>query len=126
MLNYVKKSDASKSKKMILDSTNKEECFLMIVSAHSEEYRLNRSKVLRRVAESEEGFTDKNQAMITAEMISGAVVGWKLPKDAHEEFGEDCTPENVAKLLLQYPQIADAVDVFSSKDSQFIEKKSKA
>lgn len=119
-LNYLKRSEANSAKKLILDSDEGEEYFLMVNSMYSDEYRVNRSAVYQKAAESSE-IKESNKQMLHAKLLAAAIVNWSVPK----EYGK-CTPENAEKLLFDFPQIADAVDIFISDDSQFIEKKSKA
>ena len=120
MLNYLKRKEANTAKKMILDADDGEEFYLMIQSQYSDLYRNNRSIVLREAAASKEGFTEQNQQMLHAKLLSSSIVEWSVPK----EFG-DCETENIEKFLIEYPEIADNVDIFSGNEAEFIAKKSK-
>ena len=120
MLNYLNIKDANSAKKIILDSTDGEEFFLMVLSMHSEQYRLNKSLMFKKVAEAESGYYEKNKDQIHSELIAGSVQSWSVPK----EFGE-CTLENVTKLFTEYPEIMEIVNVFVGNNNEFFAKKSK-
>lgn len=122
MKNLVKRSEANTAQKLIIDTDEGAECFLMVKSAHSDDYRNGKLQALRNAAETlEGGIDDDSQAKILASMLSYAIVDWSLP----EEFGE-FTREKAEELLFEYPQICEAVDIFISSNKNFIEKKPKA
>jgi hypothetical protein len=116
-LNYLKREQCNISRKLILDSDSEEEQYLMVTSMHSDLYSNHKHKVYTELAESDEKF---DQQRSHAKLLSVLVTGWNVP----EEFGK-CTPKNVEKLLYEYPQIADGVDVFATNSKNFLEKKSK-
>jgi len=118
MLNYLTSSQASTSQKIPLDSTESEDYFLEVISVHSEQYRLNKSAIYKKVAEADSDYFEKNKTAIMNELLAGSVKAWRVPK----EFGK-CTIENVVKLFKEFPQISDIVDVFIVDNQAFIAKK---
>jgi hypothetical protein len=62
-------------------------------------------------------YKEKHNELVSS-LCAAAVTDWKVP----EEFGE-FNLENVEKLLYEYPQIANQVDLLSSNDSRFLAKK---
>lgn len=122
MKNLIKRDDANVAKKLIIDSDDGKECYLMVKSAHSDQYRNGKIHALREAAERTESgkYDDEAQARFMASMLSYAVTGWGLPK----EFGK-FSREKVETLLYDYPQVCEAVDLFISNNSNFAEKKPK-
>ena len=116
-LNYLKRAQCNSARKLLLDSDDKEEHFLMVTSLHSDAFADTKHKIYSELAETDQKF-DKDKTH--ARLMAALVVDWCVP----EEFGE-CTPENVEKLLYEYPQIADGVDTFATNTKNFVEKKSK-
>jgi len=123
MKNFLKRKDANTPQKLIIDSDDGQEFFLMVVSSYADVYKAGKQRVMREAAETmtASDFVDENQFKLVAKILATTVTSWSMP----EEFGE-CTPENVEALLLEYPQICEAVDEFFSDNGKFIEKKFKA
>ena len=62
--------------------------------------------------------TDREQAIndIETECIAALVADWS--------FDEECTHENIIKLLTEAPQIANAINIFAARRKDFFAKKS--
>jgi len=120
MQQFIKRTEANNAEKLELFSDNGEVYYLMVSSVYSDQYVVKKTDVFRQAAQSANDgkYTDSIQLDMRAKMASGAISGWHLP----EEFGE-YSPANAEKLMLDYPQILEAVDVFSSKNENFIKKK---
>lgn len=117
---FLKRDQANTPKKLALFSEEKKQYFINVLSAHSDAYKLNYGVCMREAAEAmKDGKLDQDkQTELTARLVSAAVHSWEMP----EEFGE-CNRESAFKLLLDYPQIRDAVDTFANDDKRYIEKK---
>jgi len=120
MQQFIKRSEANSQQKLSLFSEDGKDYFLLICSAYSDQYKIKKAEVFRLAAQSatDGKYTPEVQLEMTAKMAAGSICGWFLP----EEFG-DYSPAGAEKLLLEYPQILEAVDVFSSKNENFIQKK---
>lgn len=123
MIPFVKREDANTARKLPLFSDGDSKYHLMIVSTHSDQFKMRKNAVLREAALSatDGKLDDKRTIELTAKLAASTITDWLMP----EEFGE-YSKESAEKLLLDYPQICDAVDAFSSKDGNYLEKKSKA
>jgi hypothetical protein len=123
MIPFVSRTQANAGKVLPLYSKDGKDYSLTIISVHSDAFKLRRAAILREAAqEANDGRLDGQQQInLTAKLAASTVTGWNLP----DEFGE-YTPEGAEKLLFDYPQICEAVDLFSSNDANFLEKKLKA
>lgn len=119
---FVSRTQANDSKKLILrNSSGKDTGFyLMVASIHSDTAKIQKSRVQREIAESvvNNKHSDAEQIRLISKLVASTITGWKLP----EEFGE-YSKENAEKFLHEYPEICDAVDVFSTRDANYLEKK---
>ena len=84
MLNYLKRDDANTSKKLPLDSTEKEEYYLMVSSIHSDEYRLNKSKIYQAAATPGTDIHKTKHEEIACKIIAAAITDWNVPKEYKE------------------------------------------
>lgn len=123
MIPFVSRTEANESKTLPLYSESGKDYSLQVVSVCSDVFKLRRAAILREAAQTAgEGKLDgADQIRLTSKLAASTVTGW----DLHDDFGE-YTPEGAEKLLYDYPQICEAVDLFSSKDANFLAKKSKA
>jgi len=119
---FVKREQANEGKKLeLIDGNGKPTGYwLMVASSYSDTYKVRKGRVMRELAESviENRHDDENQIKLTAKMVAAAITGWNVP----EEFGE-FNAENAEKMMLDYPQICDAVDKFSARDENYLAKK---
>lgn len=120
MLKYLTRDEANTGKKMILDS-DEGEFYLNVTNTYSDQYRQNKAIVYKSLMG--EDLNSELRKKAHAAICAGAVSGWSLPEDEYKEFGKKCTIEAVTGFLFKYPQIAEAVDIFSSNEQSFIEKK---
>jgi len=120
MIPFIKREQANASKKLSLFSDDGKDYYLMVLSAHSDAYKINYSVCMREAAQTvKDGvLTQDKQTELTAKLVSAALDGWFMPED----FGE-FSKEKAEQLLLDYPQIRDAVDTFANDDKRYLEKK---
>ena len=125
MKNLLRRSEANNPVHFSLgqDATGKE-YFLLLVSNYSDNFRQAKADLARSAAlsASEGKWTSAMQVEATCKLCASVVVGWELPPDMADEFGA-YSPEKAEALLLEYPQLQNAVDNFSSEAANFVAKK---
>lgn len=116
---FIKRDDANKAVTLPLFSDDSGVYYLEIISAYSDKFKTRKAAIFRdaAMAMTDGKFTDEKQQELTAKLAASTIVNWKLP----EQFG-DYTHEKAEQLLIDYPQILESVDDFSSDNDNFIKK----
>lgn len=105
---------------LFLPNGNESEHYLMLRGIDSDEFRTadNRAQRLAMVIVEMPSALEKEQALEDSriELLSSLIISWS--------FEEECTEDAKKKLLIEAPQIADAIDRVAAKRTLFFGKES--
>lgn len=119
MKDLITSEQANTAQRLKIASDGKEEYYLLVLSVYSNEYRFRKHKFNQDAAKlfNDGKFNAQSSSEELAKFLSNTITGWHLPQEEGEY-----SKENAVKLLLKYPQICDAVDVFSTNNENFLKK----
>lgn len=105
---------------LVLPDGTRSEHWIKIRGVDSDEFRLADAAERRKGMEIAmmESTLEKAVAIEEAKtsLIASLIISWS--------FEQECTTENIKKLLREAPQISDAIDTVASRRSLFFERKS--
>jgi len=105
---------------LYLPNGTKSEHSFVVRGVDSDEFRTTENKVKRRAIDIAQMETEEERLEAIndseRECIASLIISWT--------FDMECTTENKVSFLREAPQIADAINRFSAKRTEFLSKKS--